>query len=204
MEYKKIILADDHQLFREGLRSIIELDSSLQIVSEVDSTDELLKNVHIHQPDLILQDYRMPNGDAISTLNEIKSQFPQTRLIILTGVQSGSLYKQLFKSKVDGIILKEVSGEYLLNAIHLVLRGKRILSPTIKDCLSFENDEITFREFQVLELIIIGLSSNEIANKLNLSVKTVENHRYNLMQKLEVSNIVELIKLVREKGILEN
>ena len=132
----KIILADDPQLFREGVRALLELDSDYQIVSEVDNTDALLADAVRFQPDIILQDYRMPTGGAISTLNEIKEQFPQIKLVILTGMKSTSLFKQLMNSKADVILLKEVSGEFLLQAITDVMNGKRVLSPSVQECLN--------------------------------------------------------------------
>ena len=119
----KIILADDHQLFREGLRTLLELDPEYQIVSEVDNTDALLADVTRFQPDLIFQDYRMPTGGTISTINKIKKQFPEIKLIILTGMQSTRLFKQLLSSKADGILLKEVSAEFLLQAIKEIGRA---------------------------------------------------------------------------------
>ena len=198
-----IILADDHQLFREGLRALLELDPDYQIVSEVDNTDALLVNVARFKPDLIFQDYRMPTGGAISTINKIKKQFPDIKLIILTGMQSTRLFKQLIKSKADGILLKEVSAEFLLQAIKDVNKGKRVLSPSVAECLAFEKPELTSREFQVLELILDGLSSEKIASKLNISSKTIENHRYNLMHKLGVGNVMELLKYVHENDFLD-
>ena len=199
----KIILADDHQLFREGVRALLELNSDYQIVSEVDNTDALLVNAACFQPDIILQDYRMPTGGAISTLNEIKHQFPQIKLVILTGMQSTRLFKQLLNSKADGILLKDVSGEFLLQAITDVMNGKRVLSPSVQECLKTEKLQLTAREFQVLELIIEGLNNSKIASKLNISTKTIENHRYNLMQKLGVRNVTELLKYVQENDYLD-
>lgn len=198
----KILLADDHQLFREGVRTLLELDPDYQIVSEVDNTDALLADVVKYQPDLVFQDYRMPGGGAITTLNKIKKQFPHIKLIILTGMQSPSLFKQLINSKADGILLKEVSGEFLLQAIKDVINGKRVLSPTVQECLSSEKPQLTSREFQVLELILEGLNNAKIASKLNLSPKTIENHRYNLMQKLGVGSVTELLKYVQDNGYL--
>ncbi len=198
----KIILADDHQLFREGLRTLLELDPEYQIVSEVDNTDALLADVTRFQPDLIFQDYRMPTGGTISTINKIKKQFPEIKLIILTGMQSTRLFKQLLSSKADGILLKEVSAEFLLQAIKDVHNGKRVLSPSVEECLAYEKPTLTSREFQVLELILEGLSNEKIASKLSLSSKTIENHRYNLMHKLGVGNVIELLKYVQENDFL--
>ena len=198
----KIILADDHRLFREGLRALLELDGGCQIISEVDNTDDLLADVARFQPDLVLQDYRMPTGGAISSLNQIKERFPHIKIIILTGVQSTGLFKQLIRSNADGILLKEVSGEFLSAAIKDVMKGKRVLSPTVEECLAFEKPKLTSRECQVLEYIIEGLSNEKIATKLTLSSKTIENHRYNLMQKLGVRNVVELLKYVRDNDYL--
>jgi DNA-binding NarL/FixJ family response regulator len=198
----RILLADDHQLFREGLRTLLELEDTHQIVDEVDNTEALLESVQTHQPDLVIQDYRMPNGGAISVINTIKEQFPGIKLIMLTGVQSGDLYLQLIKSKADGILLKDVSAEFLLQAIDDVQKGERVFSPAVAELLKSKDMKLTSREFQVLEYVVEGLNNSEISDKLYLTSRTVENHRFNLMKKLNVHNVAELIKVVRDQGIL--
>lgn len=198
----RIIIADDHQIFIDGMRTLLELVPEYKIVAEVGDNFSLMESVIKHNPDLIFQDYRMPGG-TISTLNEIKERFPKIKVILLTGVSEGRLYHQFYQSKADGVLLKDISAEDLLKAIADVIAGDRVLSPAVKECLQSQDKIITTREFQILELIAEGFTTNDISFKLSRSSKTIENHRYSLMQKLEAKNIAELLKVVYEKGILE-
>ncbi len=199
----KVILADDHQLFLEGLSSLLKLISNYEIVDKVANTNDLINSVMKHQPDLVIQDYRMPETNAITIINKIKSIFPKTKVILLTGVQSNEIYKQILNSKADGILLKEISGDDLLSGIHGVIAGQRILSPAVQNCLKSYDHGLSRKEFEVLELIFEGMNSLEIAERLMRSPKTIENHRYNLMKKLNVRNVAELMRYVHNSGVLD-
>ncbi len=200
----RIILADDHQLFREGIRVLLESVNEYQVISEADNAEDLKTQVVELQPDLVIQDYRMPGGGTISTLEYIKKRYPKIKVIALTGVHSGSLFQQLLDSHADGVLLKEISAQELLTAVRNVLRGEKVFSSTVREQVFAGKPDLSPREFQVLDLVVEGLNNNEISERLNLSPKTIENHRYNLMNKLGVRNAVELMHYVRKNGLLDS
>ena len=200
----RIILADDHRLFRESLRVVLETIADYEVVAEVGNAPDLKESVSRLQPDLVIQDYRMPGGGTVAVLEYIKRRYPEIKVIMLTGVDSGALFQQLLDSHADGVLLKEMSAEETLAAIKKVMTGKRVLSPSIRERVLPDVPELTTREFQIMELVVEGLNSTEISTRLNLSPKTVENHRYSLMKKLELKNTVELVHYVRRHGLLEN
>lgn len=198
----RIVIADDHQLFREGLRLILSNESAWEVVAEVDNAEDLISSVKALQPDLVMLDYRMPGGGALSALEYIKKRYTDMKVIMLTGVQSRPLFLQMMAGKADGVLLKEMSAGELVKAVRQVLAGKKVSSPGVVQELGSDASDLTAREFQVLDLVLAGLNSNEIADRLSLSSKTVENHRYSLMQKLGVKNTVELMRYASRHGLL--
>lgn len=198
----RIVIADDHQLFREGLRLILSNEPTWQVVGEVENAEDLLNLVKAQQPNLVMMDYRMPGGGSLSALEYIKKRYSDIKVIMLTGVQSRTLFKQMTTCQADGILLKEMSGDELIKAVSRVLVGKRVTSESVAKELSNTAPELTAREFQVLDLVLTGLNSASIAERLNLSSKTIENHRYSLMQKLGVKNTIELMHYASRHGLL--
>ncbi|WP_088329627.1 response regulator transcription factor [Lacimicrobium sp. SS2-24] len=198
----RIVIADDHQLFREGLRLILSNTPAWQVIAEVDNAQDLLSTVKAEQPDLVMLDYRMPGGGSLSALEYIKKRYPEIKVIMLTGVQSRTLFMQIMACQADGVLLKEMSAEDLVKAVRGVLAGKKVTSAAVAEELGSQVPELTAREFQVLDLVLTGLNSNTIAERLNLSSKTVENHRYSVMQKLGVKNTVELMRYASRHGLL--
>lgn len=199
-----IIIADDHILFRDGLKMMLEFESNFQVVAEVENAEQLLNAVKQHSVELIILDYNMPGGGSISALEYIKKRYPETKVIALTGVNSASLFKQMFAANADGIFMKEMSAQDMILSIKKVLAGEQVFSTKVKEALDFNQPKLTSREFQVMDLIVAGYSTNEIAVKLSVSAKTIENHRYNLMQKLELKNSVELTRYAQKQGLLSN
>jgi len=200
----RIVIADDHILFRDGLKMMLEIEPNFEIVAEVDNAEMLRSVVKECSADLVILDYNMPGGGSISALEFIKKRYPDTKVISLTGVNSASLFQQMVSANADGILMKEMSAQEMISAIKKVLTGEQVYSATVKESLTFNQPKLTSREFQVMDLIVAGLSTNEIAEKLSLSAKTVENHRYNLMQKLELKNSVELTRYAQKQGWLSN
>ncbi len=200
----RIILADDHKLFRDALRVVLETVPDYEVVAEVGNALDLKEAVSQLQPDLVIQDYRMPGGGTVAVLEYIKQRYPEIKVIMLTGVDSGALFQQLLDSNADGVLLKEISAEETLASIRKVMSGKRALSPSVSERALPGRPDLTTREFQIMELVVEGLNSAEISARLNLSAKTVENHRYSLMKKLDLKNTVELVHYVRKHGLLEN
>ncbi|MDF2180344.1 response regulator transcription factor [Aliiglaciecola sp. CAU 1673] len=198
----RIVIADDHQLFREGLRLILSNEPTWQVIAEVDNAQDLMSTVQAQQPNLVMLDYQMPGGGSLSALEYIKKRYPEIKVIVLTGVQSRTLFMQMIACQADGVLLKEVSAGELVKAVQGVLAGKKVTSAGVANELGSHAPDLTAREFQVLDLVLAGLNSNAIAERLSLSSKTVENHRYSLMQKLGVKNTVELMRYASRHGLL--
>lgn len=199
-----IILADDHQLFREGIKTLLEAVVGYTVVAEVDNAISLKETIGKVSADLVLLDYRMPGGGALTSLNEIKKKYPKTKVIALTGIDSSSLFRQLISSAADGVLHKEISAQELLQAVSDVLSGKKAYSARVKEQTINQKPDLSNREYQVLDLVVEGFSNSEIGQRLNLSAKTIENHRYNLMNKLEVRNVVELMHYARKNGLFSD
>jgi len=212
---KNIVLAEDHRLLREGLKALLQAEKDLLVIGEAENGLEAIRCVEKHAPDLILLDLSMPKMSGISVIKEIKSRFPEVRILALTIHESDQYVLEAFQSGADGYCLKDASKDELLIAIKSVLNGKTYISPgiseavmvgylegkkTIKGLTAWDN--ITQREKDVLKLIGEGYRNKEIADILNISVKTVEKHRANIMKKLDLHNVSSLTAYAIEKKLV--
>jgi len=212
---KNIVLAEDHRLLREGLKALLQGEQGLHVVCEAENGLEALKCVEKYAPDLLLLDLSMPKMSGISVIKDIKSRFPNVRILALTIHESDQYVLEAFQSGADGYCLKDASKDELLIAIQSVLNGKTYISPGISESImvgylegkkilrgSTVWDTITQREKDVLKLIGEGYRNKEIAGFLNISVKTVEKHRANLMKKLDLHNASALTAYAIEKKLV--
>ncbi len=212
---KNIVLAEDHRLLREGLKALLQTEKDLQIIGEAENGLEAIRCVEKHAPDLILLDLSMPKMSGISVIKEIKSRFPKVKILALTIHESDQYVLEAFQSGADGYCLKDASRDELLIAIKSVLNGKIYISPGISGGImvgylegkkiikgSTTWDSITQREKDVLKLIGEGYRNKEIADLLNISVKTVEKHRANVMKKLDLHNVSALTAYAIEKKLV--
>lgn len=212
---KNIVLAEDHRLLREGLKALLQTEKDLQIIGEAENGLEAIRCVEKHAPDLILLDLSMPKMSGISVIKEIKSRFPEVKILALTIHESDQYVLEAFQSGADGYCLKDASRDELLIAIKSVLNGKTYISPGISEGImvgylegkkiikgSTAWDSITQREKDVLKLIGEGYRNKEIADLLNISVKTVEKHRANVMKKLDLHNVSALTAYAIEKKLV--
>lgn len=211
----KILLVDDHKLFREGVRSMLSGQPGLEIVSEAGDGRTALKLVRRHQPDVVLIDIDMPDLNGIDCAHLILEEFPATKVIILSMHSDRQLVIGAVRAGVSGYLLKDCDFEDLTRAIETVTRNQTYLSPKIADTVVrgymeklVQLDDsplgvLTVREREVLQLIAEGKSTKSIAEMLNLSPKTVEYHRRNIMEKLDLHNTAELTRYaIREKLII--
>jgi DNA-binding NarL/FixJ family response regulator len=212
---RKVVIAEDHQLFREGLKSMLYGKSDLKVVGEAQDGLEALLCVKRNKPDLLLLDLSMPRMSGISVIKDVKSQFPEVRILALTIHESDEYVLETFKAGVDGYCVKDASRDELMVAIESVLDGKTYISPGIADNVLEgyleENkrlktktawDTVTRREREVLKLLAEGYLNKEIAEFLHISVKTVEKHRANFMNKLDLHNASALTAYAIEKGLV--
>jgi DNA-binding NarL/FixJ family response regulator len=212
---KRIVIAEDHQLFREGLKSMLTDMEDLLVVAEAKDGLEAIRSVKRNTPDLLLLDLSMPRLSGISVIKDIKSQFPEIKILALTIHESDQYVLEAFEAGADGYCIKDASRDELMVAIRSVLEGKKYISPGIADNVmegylegskrlksksSWET--ITQREREVLKLLAEGYLNKEIADFLNISVKTVEKHRANIMNKLDLHNASALTAYAIQKGLV--
>ena len=216
MENKlRIVLADDHTILREGLRSLLSADPNFDIIGEADDGRKAVRCVEKLGPDLLLMDLSMPRMSGMDAISEIKKRYPETKIIALTVHKTEEYLLTTLQAGVDGYVLKDATHDELVMAIHNVMAGKRYLSPGIserviegylegkEDSLSVSSwQKLSQREREVLKLIAEGYKNKEIAEDLCISLKTVEKHRANLMKKLDLHNAAGLTVYAMEKGIV--
>ena len=212
---KRVVIAEDHKLFREGLKSLLSTRNDLDIVGEAQDGLEAILCVKRNRPDLLLLDLSMPRMSGISVMKDIKSQFPEVKILALTIHESDQYVLESFEAGADGYCIKDASRDELMVAIDSLLAGKTYISPGIADNVMEgyleENkrlkkktawDAVTQREREVLKLLAEGYLNREIAEFLHISAKTVEKHRANLMKKLDLHNTPALTVFAIEKGLV--
>ncbi|MBW1795272.1 MAG: response regulator transcription factor [Deltaproteobacteria bacterium] len=210
----RIVIAEDHTILREGLRSLLSSNPDFEIVGEAEDGRDAIRCIEKFKPDLVLMDLSMPKMDGLDAITEIKKQSPDTKVLVLTVHKAEEYVFASLKAGADGYLLKDATHAELTLAIESVLAGKPYISPGIseklvagylegKKPLKAESswDSLTQRERQVLKLIAEGYKNKEIAGYLYISVKTVEKHRANLMKKLDLHNASALTAFAMEKGL---
>jgi len=209
-----IVIAEDHKILREGLKSILSCDPDLKVVDEAADGLEAIRSAQNHSPDLVLLDLFMPRMTGLDAIKEIKRVSPQTKIIVLTSYNSEEYILSTLQAGADGYVLKEDGSFELLTAIYRVLDGRQYLSPSISDTI-FDRltqgkkasairsgwETVSKRERQILKLVAEGYKNREIADLLCISLKTVANHRTNLMEKLGLHNVASLTALAAKKGL---
>ncbi len=205
-----IFLTDDHVLVRQGIRVLIEREKDISVVGEAGSGAETLSQLTTMKPDLLLLDLMLPDMRGIEVLEKTKILLPALRIIILSMYDNKIHLLEALQRGADGYVIKGSSGAELLKAIRTVLAGRRYVSPSLTEHLieymskkqsssaADSPTKLTFREEQVLQFTAEGLTSSDIARKLNISARTVETHRNNLMKKLDIHNKAELIRYSME------
>lgn len=195
-----IVLADDHAMFREGIRRIIERIEDLSIIGEVNDGFELLDLLKRSSPNLVVLDISMPNLRGLEAIREVKKTYPQVKVLVLTMHKKKEFILQALRDGADGFLLKEDAGGELIRAVQTIRNEGKYLSPLLSSVLSslaLEKDEteiLTRREREVLKLIAEGKKTKEIAEALYISPYTVRRHRSNIMEKLNIKSLADLVK----------
>lgn len=216
MKEVKIILADDHQIIIDGLESLLSSQDGYKVVRKVTNGSELLKDIELFQPDLVISDIEMPGLNGIEASKEIKKCFPNVKIIILSMYKEPSLIRQLIQLGVDGYLTKTSDQEELLAGIDRVVGGQKYFGSDVTVALtnSIDNQrkaegdldklaQLSDRENEILKQVCEGLNNKEIGERLFISHRTVDTHRTNLMRKLDVHSVVELIRFAIRNGIIE-
>ncbi|MFN8596698.1 MAG: response regulator transcription factor [Anaerolineae bacterium] len=212
----RILIADDHNLIRTGLRTILNAQPGLEIVGEAADGNEALRLAQLLRPDVVLTDISMPGpvGGGITVTKRLKELLPDTRVLILTVHEDESLLREAVRVGAAGYIVKRAAETELVSAIEAAMRGDLYIHPAMTRLLFKETaaaappsrpltEALTQREIDVLRLLAKGYTNRQIADVLSLSMRTVEGHRSNLMSKLNLHSRVELTSFAEDHGLLE-
>ncbi len=205
-------MAEDHIIVRQGLHSILEKHPGIEVVAEAGDGREAVSAAEALNPDVVLMDFSMPGLNGLEATRQIKQRVPNTKILILTRHANKEYIGSLFKVGATGYLLKKSAADELVLAIESVYRGDTFLDPSISEQVTLDDlydpkmesrqEILTSRQSEVLQLIAEGHPNRKIASILNISVKTVENHRTNLMQILGLNNTAELIHYAIRHGII--
>ena len=204
-----VLIADDHAIVKEGLVTLLR-SHGLDVVGAVADGDELLDAARRLRPDLIVTDISMPGLSGLDALTRLKAEHSDSKIILLTMHHDAQLATRALRAGASGFLLKHSAGEELLTAIHQAAEGRVYLTPTLTkeviEQMAIPSGEalpqLTVRQREVLRLILEGLRMKEIAATLNLSARTVETHKYQMMQTLGVDSTAELVRYAIEKRLL--
>jgi DNA-binding NarL/FixJ family response regulator len=214
----RVVLADDHVFVRDGIKSLLENEANIEVVGEATDGLEALKMVESCTPDLLILDIRMPNLTGIEVVEKLRSQNNLVKIVMLSMHESEEYVLKSIKAGADGYLLKGSSKDEFLKALHTVSNGGKYFSGDISSILigqlthpaaiqetkPTQEDElmITKREKEILKLLLSGKGNKEIAEALDISKRTAEVHRFNLMKKLKVKNLMELSNKANEFALL--
>jgi two-component system response regulator NreC len=209
----RIIIADDHTIFRSGLKLLLSSEPDFEVIAEAKDGDEAIELTRQLQPEVLLMDIGMPRTNGHEATKQIKSSNPDVNILVLTMHRSEEYFFKMLDAGASGYVLKGAETDELIHAVHTVARGDAFLYPSMARSLidrflkvqSREHageTQLTSREDEILRLIADGYSNNDIAEKLVISPSTVHTHRTNIMQKLGLNKRHELVQYARQQGLI--
>jgi len=206
----RVIVADDHVIFRQGLLNLLQSSKDIVVAGEAGTGPETINLITREKPDIAILDISMPGFDGFEILERIQSMGTCTKVIFLTMHKDALTAKRALQSGASGYVLKDNAFEDLLYAINTVSAGGKFISPSVLESViksplheGKESQILTLREREVLKLIATGLKNRQIAHELFISIKTVETHRTNIMQKLDIHTTALLVQYAIKIGLLE-
>ncbi|MFZ7110541.1 MAG: response regulator [Desulfatiglandales bacterium] len=215
---KSVLIIDDHPLFREGLKTLLARQSGYEVVGEAGTAAEGLTKARELGPDLILMDISLPDGNGIEVTRDILRVFSQAKVVIISMHSKIDYISEAFRVGAKGYVVKESATERLVECLDAVSKGEFFIDSSLsqhvaKSLMHFEDREtrirdggyetLTPREQQIMRLIAEGLPTKDIANKLFISPKTVENHRANILSKLQLHSTMELVRYAAKLGLID-
>ncbi len=209
----RVLLVDDHTLVRAGIRSLLDSMKGFSVVAEASDGREALALARAHRPDVVLMDIAMKDLNGLETTVQLKRDFPGTRVVILSMHGTGDYVQQAIRAGASGYLMKDAATAELEIALQAVMRGEVYLSPAVSKQFveSYvlrpggehpQAEQLTPRQREVLQMIAEGLSTKEIAYRMGVSVKTVETHRTQLMERLEIRDVAGLVRYAIRTGLI--
>jgi two-component system response regulator NreC len=203
-----VVLADDHAVVRSALRLMLEREPDIEVVAEAGDAESAGRYVNGHRPRVLILDINMPGRSGLAAIPSIREQSPETQIVVLTMQDETAFAREALQAGVLGYILKEAASEELVKAVRMAAEGRTYLQPELGARLAAEPDKATpddlsDRELEVLRLIALGHTNNEIAEQLYLSVRTVESHRAHIQQKLAMTTRSELVRYAIDRGLID-
>ena len=210
----RIIIADDHGILRAGLKALLSADVNMQVVGEANNGTDALRLAKELKPNIALMDIGMPGNEGLDATRQLIRDFPETRVIILTMHEDGALLQETLRAGASGYIIKRAVEAELIDAIYAVNRGIIYIHPSLMPLLVArpvkgdvakvsDPDTLTEREKEILTLIVQGYTNREMGDTLNISVRTVETHRSNIMEKLNLHSRVDLVRYAKEHKLIK-
>jgi two-component system response regulator NreC len=205
-----IIIADDHQVVRSGLKMLLDAEEDFEVVAEAGEVDAAARAVLGHKPDVVVLDLNMPGGSSLAAIPKMLSDSPKTNIVVLTMQEDPAFAREALQAGARGYVLKEAADSELVEAVRMASDGRTYLHPELGAKIASEPpkppgppDDLTDREVDILRLIALGHTNTEIAEQLFLSVRTVESHRARVQQKTGLTTRAELVRYALEHEIVE-
>ncbi len=208
----RVLIVDDHALVRSGLRLLLEAEEDVSVEDEAGNAEDAVRKARLHKPDVVLLDVVMPGGSGLDAAPLILEAAPKSRILVLSMQDDPSYVRQAFSAGANGYLLKEAADAELVAAVREVAAGGSYVHPTLGARLAAAEadaqaraaaDPLSDREREVLRLLALGHTNQEIAKMLYISVRTAETHRAHIMQKLRLSTRAELVRYALEHGLLD-
>ena len=213
----KVVLVDDHQLIRMGIKALLKTESAIDVTGEINTATNALQYINKKKPDVVLMDISLDDGDGIFLTDEVIKKNKDVKVIMLSMHVKEDFIQRSIKAGASGYILKDSPKEELIKAIKQVAKGERYFASEVSQLMvssyvdkagDFNGKKrklsgLTDREVQIIKLLSDGLSNQKIANKLGISHRTVDTHRTNIMQKVKVKNVAELVKYAIVNNLIE-
>jgi two-component system response regulator NreC len=207
----RIVLADDHAVVRSGLRFVLEAEADFEVVAEAGTVEDTLRKVRAIRPDVLVLDLNMGHESSLEQIPQIRQDTPTTAIVVLTMQNDPAFARQALQSGAAAYVLKEAADDELVQAVRLAASGGTYLNPSLGARLAAEPptpqrpaDDLTERETDVLRLIALGNTNQEIADQLYLSVRTVESHRAHIQRKLARTTRAELVRYALDRGLVND
>ncbi len=211
----QVLLADDHNVVRQGLRALLDAQPDIAVIGEADDGRQAVQLAREKLPDVVVMDIAMPNLNGLEAAGQIAREVPNARLLVLSSYDDDEYVTQVIRAGARGYLLKQTAATDLIQAVREVFRGNQFFSPAVSRRLVFDGRQnvsasgkkpghLTSREREVLQLIAEGKANKQIAGELNISIKTVEKHRQQVMNKLGIHDIASLTRYAISKGVVED